>query len=403
MANRRTPADDDHALASSGSHNRNDQLQDTLSSSSSLPTSFHSTTAATAAATTDVRQWYTDSQMGASFYDPAQVSGFEDQQPVNVWNPQYAGTGLQGGEYFTEQHQQQQAYQQPYAFEGSSTNQYSFPQQAYRQIHQQQQSQQPPHQGPARGSARASAHYRQRGAESQMYPFQQHQYSQVPQAQAPSVTQPQLPQPAPQQHQAESPASQQPTGQALAAQRTSQLIAQGQFTEVQAEPQYTAQQGQSQISPPPTQTQFQIQQFPQAQHFPQTQVPVQAEARFSHSRGHTQSQTHAHGQPQLRAHIQTHPQTHAHVQAHVRSQVHVHGPGQTPNDPQQSQHYPPSDTYYLSNEAQSMYYAMNAQGSQSLPSLVSLLATSFIWIRSLKRASPFFVPHLHLLSMSADD
>jgi hypothetical protein len=33
--------------------------------------------------------------------------------------------------------------------------------------------------------------------------------------------------------------------------------------------------------------------------------------------------------------------------------------------------------YYLANEVQGMYYAMNAQASQSLPSLVSFLDTSF--------------------------
>jgi len=113
--------------------------------------------------------------VGASFYDPAHATGFDGQQPVSVWNPQYAGTGLQGGEYFPEQIQQQQMYQQPYTFEGSSTNQYPFPQQAQRQPHQQQQPQ-PPQQRPvipasrrpARGGVKASAYYMQRGGESQV-------------------------------------------------------------------------------------------------------------------------------------------------------------------------------------------------------------------------------------------
>lgn len=216
MASHRTPVDDDHALTLSGcafpapftsfpttnylhliqfisqsilihphlhpsfspvsiAQNRNDQLQDTLSSSSSLPPSFHSTTTTTTAHTTDDRQWYPDSQMGTSFYDPAQVSGFGRQQPVNVWDPQFAGTGSQEGEYFSQQHQQQQTYQQPYIFEGSSTSQYSFPQQTHRQF-QQQQPQQPPQQqpiisaprGPARGAARVSAYYRQGDVEGQV-------------------------------------------------------------------------------------------------------------------------------------------------------------------------------------------------------------------------------------------
>jgi hypothetical protein len=73
------------------------------------------------------------------------------------------------------------------------------------------------------------------------------------------------------------------------------------------------------------------------------------------------------------------------VQTHARTRVHLHTYGQAPNAPQQSQQYPPSDMHYLANEVQGMYYAMNAQASQSLPSLVSFLDTSFFVL-----GDPFF-------------
>ncbi|KAG1824947.1 uncharacterized protein BJ212DRAFT_1476231 [Suillus subaureus] len=179
-----------------------------------------------------------------------------------------------------------------------------------------------------------------------MYPFQQ--YSQVP----PSVPS-NLPsaQPAPQ-------SSQQPTGQALAAQRTTQLIA-GQFPPVQAEQQYPAQQPQPHFSPPPTQSQFQIQQtqFPPTPQFSQSQAQARPQSQFS--------------QPH-HPHVPTQSHAHPHVPAHAQPQPQVHTP---PNPPQQSQHYSgPSDSYYLQSD---MYYAMNTQGSQSAPSLVSVFLLLF--------------------------
>ncbi|KAG2062856.1 hypothetical protein BDR04DRAFT_1123658 [Suillus decipiens] len=107
--------------------------------------------------------------------------------------------------------------------------------------------------------------------------------------------------------------SQQPTSQILAAQRTTQLIA-GQFPLIR----------QSQFPPTP---EFSQSQFSQPDH---PHVPTQS-------------------------------------LAHPQSQPQVHTP---PNPSQQSQHYSvPSDPYYLQTD---MYYVMNMQGSQSVPSLISL-------------------------------
>ncbi|KAG1729333.1 uncharacterized protein EDB91DRAFT_814138 [Suillus paluster] len=229
MVNRRTPTDGDQsqsALTSSGSSEQ--LVQDTqprtqahpLSSSSA---SFHQPTPAT----TDNHQWFPPSQQmivpSSSFYDPAQASGFPTQQPMNVWNAQFTGPGIPGGEYYPRQ---EQSYQQPYAFEGPTSTQYSFVQpQTQGQVQQQQQQQRrptiPASRRSARGGARASAYYRQGGAQSQ-----QLQYPTLPPVQAPVPPHP----PSPPQ-----PQPAQPTGQALAAQRTSQLIAQGQFPPVQAE------------------------------------------------------------------------------------------------------------------------------------------------------------------------
>ncbi|KAG1832601.1 hypothetical protein DFJ58DRAFT_234864 [Suillus subalutaceus] len=249
MSNRRTPADVDQTHSAIPSSGSNEQLQDnqprtqahSLSSSSA---SFHQSTPVPATATGD-RQWFPPSQQmivtSSSFYDPAQASAFTPQQPtINVWDTQFTGPG---GEYFPRQHT---TYHQPYRFEGAGTNQYSFPQD---QVQQQQQHSQarpvaPATRRSARGSARSSGYYRQGGTQSQ-------QYSQVPPSVPPN---PPSAQPPPQP-------SQQPTGQSLAAQRTTQLIS-AQFSPVQAEQQYPAQQPQPHFSspPPPTQSQFQIQQ-----------------------------------------------------------------------------------------------------------------------------------------------
>jgi hypothetical protein len=180
-----------------------------------------------------------------------------------------------------------------------------------------------------------------------MYPFQQRaQYPQVAPSNPPS-TQPQPSQP--------------PTGQALAAQRTTQLIA-GQFPPVQNEQQYSTQ---PQYSPPPTQSQFQIQQtqFPSPAQFSQTQAQGRGQSQFA--------------QPHVPS--QSHVTTQSHG-AQAQSQVHALS---NPQQQQQSQHYPAqSDSYYLQSD---MYYAMNAQGSQSTPSLVSVFLLRFwYWFLDLE-------------------
>ncbi|KAG2031872.1 hypothetical protein BDR03DRAFT_84931 [Suillus americanus] len=354
MSNRRTPADVDSAIPSSGS---SEQLQDNHprtqahSLSSSSAASFHQSTSAPA--TTGDQQWFPPSHQmivtSSSFYDPTQASGFTAQQPtMNVWDTQFTGPG---GDYFPRQHT---TYQQPYRFEGAATNQYSFAQdQVQRQQHSQPRSAVPAARRSARGSARPSGYYRQGGAQSQ-------QYSQVPPSVPPN---PPSAQPPPQP-------SQQPTGQALAAQRTTQLIA-GQFSPVQAEQQYPAQQPQPHFSPPPppTQSQFQIQQpqFPPTPQFSQSQPQPRPQSQFS--------------QPH-HPHVPTQSHAHSHVSTHAQSQPQVHTP---PNPPQQSQHYSgPSDSYYLQGD---MYYAMNTQGSRSAPSLVSdfllvLVLNFFGWRRT---------------------
>ncbi|KAG1722356.1 hypothetical protein EDB19DRAFT_465305 [Suillus lakei] len=413
MDNRRTPADVDQTHSANPSSGSSEQLQDnqprtqghSLSSSSA---SFHQSTSAPAP--TGDQQWFSDSQQmivtSSSFYDPAQTSGFPAQQPtMHVWDTQFTGPGPgPGGEYFPRQHP---TFQQPYTFAGAGTSQYSF---AQDQAQEQQRSQQrpviPAPRRSARGGARASAYYRQGGAQvcfriplsrdlclcslssslpftfihplylhfihfiflssfsfflSLMYPFQQHQYSQVPQLQVPSVppnppsTQPPPPQPQP---------AQQPTGQELAAQRTTQLIA-GQFPPV-AEQQYPAQQSRPHFSPPPTQSQFQIQQtqFPPAPQFSQSQSQF---TQTHHPHVPTQSHALPHVPTQSHTHIPSQSHAHPHVPTHTQTQPQGHAP---PNPPQQSQHYPgPPDPYYLQSD---MYYAMNTQGSQSAPSLVSV-------------------------------
>ncbi|KAG1765051.1 hypothetical protein EV702DRAFT_1204766 [Suillus placidus] len=346
MSNRRTPADVDQTHPANPSPGSSEQLQDnqprpqrhSLSSSSSSA-SFHQSTSAPAS--TGDQQWFPDSQQmivtSSSFYDPAQTSSFTALQPtMNAWDTQFTGPG---GQYFPRQNP---TYQQPYAFEGASTNQYSL---AQDQVQQQQRPQQrpiiPAPRRSARGGARASGYYRQSGAQSQ----QHGQYSQVPPP-APSN------QPPPTQP------SQEPTGQALAAQRTTQLIA-GQFSPVQP------QQPQPHFSPPPTQSQFQIQQtqFPSTPQFTQNQSQARPQSQFSQPHHpHVPSQSHAH--PHVPTQSQSHSHSHPHAQSHIQSQPQAHAP---PNPPQQSQHYSgSSDPYY------DMYYAMNSQGSQSAPSLVSV-------------------------------
>ncbi|KAG2118371.1 hypothetical protein DEU56DRAFT_144530 [Suillus clintonianus] len=210
------------------------------------------------------------------------------------------------------------------------------------------------------------------------YPFQQHQYSQVPQLQVPSVP----PNPPPTQ-----PPQPQPTGQALAAQRTTQLIAQGQFSPIEPEKQYPAQQSQPHFSPPPTQSQFQIQQpqFPPTPQFSQGQTSqARPQSQFTHGQTqshhpHVPSQSHPHVPTQSHPHVPSQSHPHVSTQTHVQPQVHA-----PPNPPQQSQHYPtgPPDPYYLQND---MYYAMNTQGSRSVPTLHSTHA-------------PAPTPHAHSMS-----
>ncbi|KAG2100056.1 hypothetical protein BD769DRAFT_1677134 [Suillus cothurnatus] len=118
---------------------------------------------------------------------------------------------------------------------------------------------------------------------------------------------------------------------------------------------YPAQRSQPHFLPPPTQSQFQIR---QSQSLP---TPEFSQSQFS--------------QPD-------HPHVPTQSLAHPQSQPQVHTP---PNPSQQSQHYSaPSDPYYLQTD---MYYAMNTQGSQSVPSLVSffllvLVLDFFGWQRT---------------------
>ncbi|KAG1896809.1 uncharacterized protein F5891DRAFT_576514 [Suillus fuscotomentosus] len=363
MSNRRTPADVNQtqpAIPTSGS---SEQLQDnqprtqghSLSSSSA---SFHQSTSVPPA--TADQQWFPASRQmivtSSSFYDPTQASGFTAQQPsMNVWNTPFTGPGA---EYFPRQHP---TYQQPYdTFGGAETTQYSFAQNQVREQQQPEQHSQQRHLIPtsrrsAHGGSRTSGYYRQRSAEGQQHAGQ---YSQLPSVPPnPPSTHPSPPQP-----------SQQPTGQALAAQRTTELIA-GQFPPVQAEQQYPAQQPQPHFSPPPTQSQFQIQQtqFPPTPQFSQSQPQARQQSQFSqshHSRVPSQSHPHPHAPTQSHTHVPSQSRAHPHVQPHTQSQPQIHAP---PNPPRQSQHYSgPSDSYYLQGD---MYYAINTQGSQSAPSL----------------------------------
>ncbi|KAG2087380.1 uncharacterized protein F5147DRAFT_781355 [Suillus discolor] len=356
MSNRRTPADvhqTQPAIPTSGS---SEQLQDnqpraqghSLSSSSA---SFHQSTSVPP--TTADQQWFPASQQmivtSSSFYDPTQASGFTAQQPsMNVWNTQFTGPGA---EYF---HRQHPTYQQPYdTFEGAETSQYSF---AQNQVREQQQPEQhsqqrrliPPRHS-AHGGSRTSGYYRQRSAEGQQHAGQ---YSQLPSVSPnPPSTHPSPPQP-----------SQQPTGQALAAQRTTELIT-GQFLPAQAEQQYPAQQPQPHFSPPPTQSQFQIQQtqFPPTPQFSQSQPQARQQSQFSQSHHpRVPSQSHPHATTQSHTHVPSQSRAHPHVQSHTQPQPQIHAP---PNPPRQSQHYSgPSDSYYLQSD---MYYAINTQGNQS--------------------------------------
>ncbi|KAG1818230.1 hypothetical protein EV424DRAFT_1406188, partial [Suillus variegatus] len=312
----------------------------------------------------------------SSFYDPTQASGFTAQQPsMNVWNTQFTGPGA---EYFPRQHP---TYQQPYdTFEGAETSQYSFAQNQVREQQQPEQHSQQRHliatpRRSAHGGSRTSGYYRQRSAEGQQHAGQ---YSQLPSVPPnPPSTHPSPPQP-----------SQQPTGQALAAQRTTELIA-GQFPPVQAEQQYPAQQPQPHFSPPPTQSQFQIQQtqFPPTPQFSQSQPQARQQSQFSqshHPRVPSQSHPHPHAPTQSHTHVPSQSRAHPHVQSHTQSQPQIHAPL---NPSRQSQHYSgPSDSYYLQSD---MYYAINTQGSQSAPSLHSAHA------HSTSPHSPFatFGPH----------
>ncbi|KAG2144377.1 uncharacterized protein EDB93DRAFT_1289480 [Suillus bovinus] len=353
MSNHRTPAHVDQSLSANPSSGSSEQpLQDNQPHSQGHSSaSFHQSTSVPP--TTTDQQWFPPSQQmivtNSSFYDPTQSSGFTAQQSsMNVWNTQFTGPG---GEYFPRQNP---TYQQPYAFEGAGSTQYSFVQDQVQVQEQQQHSQQPrviptPRRS-ARGGSRTSGYYRQRGAESQQHAGQ---YSQVPPSVPPNPpsTQPPPPQP-----------SQQPTGQSLAAQRTTELIA-GQFPPVQADQQHPAQQPQPHFSPPPTQSQFQIQQtqFPPTPQFSQSQFSQPHHPHVSsqsHTRPHVPTQSHTHVPSQSQSHA------HPHVQSHTQSQPQLHAP---PNPPRQSQHYSgPSDPYYLQSD---MYYAINTQGNQSAPSL----------------------------------
>ncbi|KAG2070826.1 hypothetical protein BDR04DRAFT_579884 [Suillus decipiens] len=212
---------------------------------------------------------------------------------------------------------------------------------------------------------------------SLIHPFQQ--YSQVPPSVPPNPPSTQILPPQP---------SQEPTGQALVAQRTTQLIS-GQFPIVQAEHQYSAQQSQPHFSPPPTQSQFQVQetQFPPTHQFPQSQAQARPQSQFSqahHPQVPSQSHAHTHIPTQSRTHAPSQSHTHPHVQSHTQSQPQVHAP---PNLPQQSQHYSGlPDSYYLQSD---MYY-LNTQGSQSASSLHSIHApTSTPHAHSISPHSPF--------------
>ncbi|KAG1769725.1 hypothetical protein EV702DRAFT_1049603 [Suillus placidus] len=159
----------------------------------------------------------------------------------------------------------------------------------------------------------------------------------------PPSTQPPPPPPPPQP---------QPTGQALAAQRTTQLIAQGRFSPIESEKQYPAQQSQPHFSPPPTQSQSKIQQpqFPPTPQFSQGQTSqARPQSQFTHGQTqtyhpHVPPQSHPHVLSQSHSHVPT--QSHPHVPAPTHVQPQVHAP---PNPPQQSQHYStgPPDPYYL--------------------------------------------------------
>ncbi|KAG2740375.1 hypothetical protein P692DRAFT_20851360 [Suillus brevipes Sb2] len=320
MSNRRTQADIDQshsAIQPSGCNTQGHSL-------SSSSASFHQSTSAPPPPTSTAdQQWFPNPHQmivtSSSFYDPAQASSFTPQQPtMNVWDAQFTPPAA---DYFPRQHP---TYQQPYPFEPPpTTTQYSFVQDQPRPV-------MPTSRRSARGSSRPSGYYRQGGAQS----HQRAQYPQVAPSNPPS-TQPQPSQP--------------PTGQALAAQRTTQLIA-GQFPPVQNEQQYSTQ---PQYSPPPTQSQFQIQ---------QTQFPPPAQFSQTQAQGRQQSQF---AQPHVPS------QSHVTTQSHgAQPQAQVHAPPPNQQQQQQSQHYPAqSDSYYLQSD---MYYAMNAQGSQSTPSLVSL-------------------------------
>ncbi|KAG0696614.1 hypothetical protein DFH29DRAFT_193472 [Suillus ampliporus] len=328
----------------------------------------------------------------SSFYDPTQASGFPAQQSMHVWDAQFTGPGIpgvQGGEYFTRQ---QQSYQQPYTFEATGSTQYSFAHQPQGQ----QQPQRPVVPAPrrsTRGGARTSAYYRQLpqgGAQGQ-----QPQYPQLPQAQAPSVlsipiSHPSLatsptPSSTPALSAANRPISRRTAY--ISIDRTRSIFASAGRTAV-----YISASS-SHFTPPPTQTQFQIQQtqFPPSQSQPFSQTQSRPQGQFTHVQPLVQSQSIP--MPNLNCTRRIQPQIHqTHIQAHTQSQpqvqVHTHVQG-APNPPQQSQHYSPSDSYYLSSDVQGMYYAINAQGSQSLPSLHSTHAPVPV---------PASTPHAHSMS-----
>ncbi|KIK36133.1 hypothetical protein CY34DRAFT_538844 [Suillus luteus UH-Slu-Lm8-n1] len=339
MSNRRSQADIDQSQSAIQPSGSSDHLQDNSTRGHSSSASFHqSTSPPTPTTATADQQWFPNSHQmivtSSSFYDPAQATPFTPQPPMNVWDTQYTPPPT---DFFPRQHPT--SYQQPYPFEPPPTTQYSFVQDNQRPV-------MPTSRRSARGSSRPSGYYRQGGAQS-------HQYPQV----APSNTPSTQPQP--------------PTGQALAAQRTTQLIA-GQFPPVQNEQQYPSQ---PQYSPPPTQSQFQIQtQFTSTAQFSQSQSQAQGRGQ---GKGQNQFGQPSQAQVQAQSHGSTQSQSQSHgAQSQPQTQVHAHAP---PNQPQ-SQHYPPpSDSYYMQSD---MYYAMNAQGSQSAPSLHSQAqsATSLVGV-----------------------